>query len=68
MSLTLRAFTGSRPEVGSSRNNSSGSLMSARTNVSRICMPLEKAPTRVFASSASPTASSSSIGSRVGPA
>src|SRR3954470_9828008 len=67
MFLTLRAFTGSMPEVGSSRNNSSGLLISDRANVSRICIPLEYLPTRVPASSAKPTASSSSIGSSVSP-
>ena len=65
MSLTLRALTGSKPEVGSSRNSSSGLLTSERANVSRICIPLEYLPTRVSASSASPTASSRAIGSAV---
>ena len=50
MSLTRRAFTGSIPEVGSSRNSSSGRCSSARAKTSRICMPLENCPTRVWAS------------------
>ncbi|CKW17347.1 Uncharacterised protein [Mycobacterium tuberculosis] len=68
MSLILRAFTGSSPEVGSSRNSSSGSLISDLAKGSRICMPLEYLPTRVWASSARPTAASSCIGSAVAPA
>ena len=41
MSFTLRALTGSRPEVGSSRNSSSGLLINDRAKVRRICIPLE---------------------------
>ncbi len=51
MSFTFRALTGSRPEVGSSRNSSSGLLINDRAKVSRICIPLEYFPTRVSASS-----------------
>ena len=67
MFLTLRAFTGSIPEVGSSRKSSSGSLISDLAKVSRICIPLEYLPTRVLASPARPTASSNFIGSSVSP-
>ena len=39
------ALTGSSPEVGSSRNNTSGSCSVARAKLSRMAMPLEYAAT-----------------------
>lgn len=66
MSRTLRALTGSSPDVGSSRNSNSGLFSIERAKVNRICMPFEYRPTLVRASSARPTASSSCIGSAVG--
>ncbi len=68
MFLTVRALTGSNPDVGSSRNSSSGgSLINDRANVRRICIPLEYLATRVSATSVSPTASRRCLGSRVSP-
>ena len=56
-SWTSRAATGSRPEVGSSRNSTSGSLSSARARATRWRRPLDRAPQASCARSARLTAS-----------
>ncbi len=64
-SLTWRAATGSRPDVGSSRNSTSGSCNRVRASAMRCRMPLLYPPTRVSAASASSNRASSSSTRRV---
>ncbi len=57
-SCTSRVATGSRPDVGSSRKSTAGSLRSARARPTRWRRPFERSPQRSSARSARPTASS----------
>ena len=67
-SMTSRVAVGSRPEVGSSRNSTSGSCSSARARASRLRCPVEMPCTRTSARSAMPKRSSSSSVRRSTPA
>ena len=60
ISTTSRLAAGSRPEVGSSRNRSSGSCSSARARATRLRSPVEKPRTRLSARSPMPSRSRSS--------
>jgi hypothetical protein len=59
-SSTSCAATGSSPDVGSSRNITSGSLSSERASEARCLSPLDSDPHRSSARSARPTADSAS--------
>ncbi len=65
MSLISLAMAGSRPVVGSSRNQSSGRFSMLRAKVRRCFMPFENSPAFFFATWSRPTVMRSSIGSRV---
>ena len=65
-SLMTRAFTGSSPEVGSSRKSSGGLCSRARATLRRFCIPLENWATGSRPAAPKPTRSSASCGVSAG--